>query len=48
VHGSEESCRPSSAIGVRIKEPLLSCWYVPCCHCMSPDGHAGSTAVATC
>jgi hypothetical protein len=45
VHGSESSWRPSTAIGVKRREPSASIVYVPCCHCIIPLGHDGSCAV---
>lgn len=45
LHGSDSSWRPSTAIGVKCREPSASIVYVPCCHCIIPFGHDGSCAV---
>lgn len=46
--GSEYNCRPSTAIGTIVNEPLACLVKLPCCHCIIPFGHLGLFAVAMC
>ena len=45
LQGVDISCRPSTAMGVRVREPFAFCCQEPCCHCIMPDGHLGVWAM---
>jgi hypothetical protein len=43
-HGSDMSSLPSTLKGDKVREPSAFSTNVPCCHCITADGHDGVVA----